>query len=104
MDFRVEITKPAIADLAEIVKYIAHDRPQAAARTGDKLIAKAESLSQMPLRGRLVPERRAQDCRELILKPYRIIYRVKQEMNLVQVLRIWHGARGTPVIYEPEQF
>jgi plasmid stabilization system protein ParE len=32
MDFRVEITDPAIDDLAEIVSYIAQDNPDAAAR------------------------------------------------------------------------
>lgn len=103
MDYRVVITGPAIADLAEIVKYIANDDPRAAARTGDRLITKAESLRQMPLRGRLVPERREHDCRELVIKPYRIVYRVREEKNLVEVLRFWHGARGTPVIYEPTE-
>ena len=103
MDCRVLITEPAIADLSEIVKYIANNDPRAAERTGDALIAKAVSLSQMPLRGRLVPERTQRDCREIILKPYRIIYRVKEDKNLVEVLRFWHGARGNPVILEPEQ-
>jgi len=103
MDYRVVITQPAIADLAEVVKYIAHDDPLAAARTGDRLIEKAESLGKMPLRGRLVPERQERDCRELVLKPFRIIYRVRAEQNLVQVLRFWHGARGAPVIYEPAE-
>jgi plasmid stabilization system protein ParE len=87
--------------LAEIVKYIAKDDPLAAARTGDRLITKAESLRQMPLRGRVVPERREGDSRELVLKPYRIIYRVREEKSLVEILRFWHGARGAPVVCEP---
>jgi toxin ParE1/3/4 len=103
MDFRVVITRPAVADLGEIVSYIAHDDPLAAARTGERLIAKAESLATMPLRGRLVPERREGDCREILLKPDRILYRVREEQSLVQVLRFWHGARGAPVIYEPTE-
>ena len=103
MDYRVVITGPAITDLAEIVKYIANDDPLAAARTGDRLITKAESLSQTPLRGRLVPERRERDCRELVVKPYRVVYRVKPKKHLVEVLRFWHGARGAPAIYEPTE-
>ena len=103
MDFQVVITSPAIADLAEIVKYISQQNPLAAERTGHRLLAKAESLRQMPARGRLVPERWQMDCRELVLKPYRIVYRVQEEKNLVEVLRFWHGARGNPVIYEPEE-
>ena len=38
MDFRVEITDPAIADLAEIVSYIARDNPDAARALGNNLL------------------------------------------------------------------
>jgi hypothetical protein len=48
----------------------------------------------------VVPERRERDCREIVLKPYRIVYRVKNEQKLVEILRYWHGARGTPAIIE----
>jgi plasmid stabilization system protein ParE len=39
----------------------------------------------------MVPEYQSHDIRELIEKPYRIIYRVKQ--NQIDVLAIIHGAR-----------
>ncbi len=38
MDFRVEITNPAIADLTEIVSYIARDNPEAAIALGNHLL------------------------------------------------------------------
>lgn len=38
MDFRVEISDPAIADLAEIVSYIAQDNPEAARGLGNNLL------------------------------------------------------------------
>lgn len=101
MDFRVVITKPAINDLAEIVRFIAGSNPVVAARVGNGLIDRSESLRQLPLRGQIVPERRQRDCREIVWKPYRIIYRVSEEKNLVEVVRFWHGARGNPVIHEP---
>ena len=103
MGFRVVITKPAIGDLAEIVRFIASDNPAAAARVGNGLIDRAESLRELPLRGRVVPERKQRDCREIIWKPYRIIYRVSEEKSLVEVVRFWHGARGNPVIHEPTE-
>jgi len=87
--------------LAGIVRHIARDNPAAADRTAYKLIEKAESLQVLPHRGRLVPERAERDWRELILRPYRIVYRVDEERQLVHILRFWHGARNAPVIYEP---
>ncbi len=51
MDFRVEITGPAIADLGEIVSYIARDNPAAAAVIGNNLLDASLSLAQMPYKG-----------------------------------------------------
>ena len=103
MGCRIVFTGPAIADLAEFARHIAKDNPDAATRVGLGLIVRAESLAQMPLRGRIVRERRQGDCREIVWRPYRIIYRVREDQSLVEVLRFWHGARGTPVIYEPTE-
>ena len=100
MGIRVVITKPALNDLAEIVRYIAGDNPEAATWVGNGLIDRAESLAELPLRGRMVPERKQRDCREIVWKPFRIIYRVSEEKKLVEVVRFWHGARGTPVVTE----
>jgi len=41
--------------------------------------------------GRNVPEYLAEDVRELIEKPYRIIYRIKPDQ--IDVLAVVHGAR-----------
>ena len=42
----------------------------------------------------MVPEYQAQDIRELIEKPYRIIYRIKGDQ--IDVLAVIHGARLLP--------
>ncbi len=34
--------------------------------------------------------------REVIFKPYRIIYRVKEAERVIEVVRVWHAARGHP--------
>ena len=34
--------------------------------------------------------------REIIFKSYRIVYRLNHESRIVEVVRFWHGARGTP--------
>jgi plasmid stabilization system protein ParE len=51
MDFRVEIKDPAIADLAEIVSYIAQDNPDAARALGNNLLDAALSLAETPYKG-----------------------------------------------------
>ena len=62
--------------------------------------AKAGSLqselngkSQFPFRGRVVPEFNDVNVRQLILRPYRIIYRVEEPIRQVSVARFWHTAR-----------
>jgi plasmid stabilization system protein ParE len=39
MDFRVEVKDTAIADLAEIVSYVAEDNPDAARKLGSRFIS-----------------------------------------------------------------
>jgi mRNA-degrading endonuclease RelE of RelBE toxin-antitoxin system len=44
----------------------------------------------------VVPEQNDENIREMICKPYRIFYRVKDEVKVVEVIRFWHVARGEP--------
>jgi len=50
MDFKVLIADSAIADLKEIVEFVAEDNPEAASRLGEKLLAHALSLDSLPER------------------------------------------------------
>ena len=101
MDCRIVITEPAIADLSEIVGFIARDNPAAAHQFGMGLVAKTKVLIQFPEFGRQMPEPDLREFREIVARPYRIIYRFKPEHSLVEILRFWHGARGAPVLIEP---
>lgn len=100
MGFKIDFTKPAIADLGGIVKFISRDNPTAAERTGYAIIEKAEKLSEFPFLGRVVPEFKIETVREIIYRPCRIVYRVREEQKTIEVLRVWHAARGTPRIFE----
>jgi len=93
MDCRVIISPRALQDLEEIVRNISIDNPQAARRFGDKLICAAESLAQFPERGRIVPEFDDAITREIVVYPYRIVYRHEKDKNTVGIARFWHGAR-----------
>jgi plasmid stabilization system protein ParE len=59
---------------------------------------KVDVLAQFPQLGRIVPEEQDENFREIILRPYRIIYKVLAERQAVGIARIWHGARGEPEI------
>jgi len=69
-------------DLMGIVEYIAADSPSNAYEIFKKIKQKASSLYTFPYRGRIVPELQDQGiilCRELIVSPWRIIYRISEK-------------------------
>jgi len=85
-------------DLREIVLFIAANNPSAAQTFGLRLMTKTDSLANFPLLGRVVPEENDENIHEIILRPYRIIYRVISAQQVVAIVRIWHGARGEPEV------
>ncbi|RYD18030.1 MAG: type II toxin-antitoxin system RelE/ParE family toxin [Verrucomicrobiaceae bacterium] len=94
MAFRVIWSKTALADLRDLVRYIARDNQQIARRFGDLIVAKMDSLQTFPRTGRMVPEYREDLLREIVVSPYRIVYEIDDDSMTISVLRIWHGARG----------
>ena len=62
-----------------------------AQRMVDKLTRRSEQITAFPLSGRMVPEYEAEDIREIIEKPYRIIYRIKAEQ--IDVLAVIHSTQ-----------
>lgn len=78
MDFKVLIADSAIANLKEIVEFVAEDNREAALRLGEKLLAHALSLATMPL------------------PPFLIYYVCDESASVVNILHFWHGARQRP--------
>ena len=69
----------AESDLKGIIEFISIDNPANALNILNKIRQKASSLYTFPERGRIVPELQAQGItiyRELIIPPWRIIYRI----------------------------
>ncbi len=91
MDRAVTWTLAALGDLEAAADYIARDSPRYAASLITELLAAAQSLSVFAHRGRRVPELVDPDLRELLVSPYRLIYRVGGEG--VWVLAIIHARR-----------
>jgi toxin ParE1/3/4 len=83
-------------DLKDIAAFIAEDSASAAERFVRSLFQAVERLADFPESGRIVPEFNDPAIREVIRKPCRIVYRVKSGKRIVEIARIWHGARGRP--------
>lgn len=89
----------ALRELTQLRDYIAEDSPFYARQFTERLILAVERLATMPHYGRMVPEAGYQDSiREVIFQSYRVIYRVLEQQQLVQIVTIVHGARDLPAI------
>jgi toxin ParE1/3/4 len=85
----------AIDRASEIAEYIAQDKPSAAEKWIITIFSKVEQLKSSPEIGRVVPEIRNDQFRELIYGNYRIIYRI--EKTQISILTIRHGKQILPI-------
>jgi toxin ParE1/3/4 len=80
----------AETDLKSIIEYIAEDNPSDALKILKNIKQKASGLFTFPERGRIVPELRDHGIlqyRELIIPPWRIIYRISEKkVHVLSVL------------------
>ena len=88
---KVDWTDPAWDDLAGIAEYIARDSEHYAAAFVQEMKEAAASLAEFAERGQVVPEFGDPSIRELLVKSYRLVYRVSEER--VVILTLIHGAR-----------
>ena len=58
------------------------------------MLAAADRLSSFPRSGRVVPEFRQDEIREVLWRNYRLVYRARDDV--VEVVTVFHGARLMP--------
>ena len=68
--------------------------PKTALHVIDRITARSQQLRDAPNSGRRVPEYERSDVRELLEKPYRIIYKIKADQ--VDVLTVMHDRQLLP--------
>jgi plasmid stabilization system protein ParE len=88
MAFKIVWSRKARDDLRDIVTFIAANNHPVAESFGFRLMAKVALLAQFPQMGRVVAEEQDETIREIILRPYRIIYRVLAENRVVAIARV----------------
>lgn len=98
MAYKLIWSPAARDDLHAIVVFITRDNPERAMSFGYQLISETDRLQTFPRLGRVVPEHQNEDLREIILRPYRIVYRLNPKRKICEIVRVWHSARGTPLL------
>src|SRR5689334_2247998 len=91
MAYKLIWSPAARDDLHDIVVFIARDDPNRAMIFGYELISETNRLQEFPELGRIVPEYKSNNLREILFRPYRIVYRVEHDQKLYHVARIWHS-------------
>ena len=92
--FEVVWAEVAIQDLERIVDFIEPEAPMAAQRLFDRIAEQSITLETLPFRGRVVPELARYEIivyRELLIPPYRLMYRV--DGDRVLVVAVFDGRR-----------
>jgi len=75
----------------EAIAYIHRDNPSAAATFRRKSEKSLSRLKKFPDSGRLLPEFPELPFREVIVKPYRFFYKIKDKT--VWIIAVWHSAQ-----------
>ena len=99
MVVRIIWSPSARLDLLDLKEYISEDSPEIAKRFIASLFRAVDRLEDFPMSGRVVPEFEDELLREIIRKPCRIVYRVNSDHSTIEIVRVWHAARGIPGIY-----
>ena len=89
---RVTWSPQADAQVDAAVAHIAADNPAAALEWLERLLSRVRSLAQFPDSGHVVPELRREDVREILVSPYRVVYR--RSADQVEIAAVRHGARA----------
>lgn len=84
----------AHAQLAAIHEYVSRDAPREADALIRRLVDRVVQLKTVPQSGRRVPEYPDDDLRELMSRPYRIIYRQRDER--LEVVTVMHYRQQLP--------
>ena len=79
----------SLRDVESIRAFIAQDSPVYAELVTRRIVAAVERLHFFPESGRIVPERQDPEIREVIVAPYRVVYRLRT--GIVEVATVFRA-------------
>ena len=88
---KVSWSPESLNRLIEIEAFIAEDNASKAIEFTDYIVSKSSIIMENPEIGRVVPEFSDPKLRELILKGYRMVYRIGE--NRIEILTVFEGHR-----------
>lgn len=89
---KISFSTSAVEDLENIVGYYNEQGvPDIGNNFTQAIIEHIQVLSSHPDIGRVVPEFEQEHIREIIHKPFRIIY--QRNVNSVEIIRVWRSER-----------
>lgn len=88
------LTDRFLTRVEECTDYIALDHVPTAIEWAESVFDLCQKLSDQPESGRIVPEFKRPEIRELIHGNYRLIYELKT--NQIDMLTIWHTRQMLP--------
>jgi len=94
---RITFADSALRDLEDVrERHSSQGVPEVGQRLVREVVASVEQVAQFSESGRAVPEFETPRLRELIHRPFRIVYRLDDDT--VRVVRVWRSER---LIQEP---
>ncbi len=91
---RVHWTDRAKTRLRLIHDHIAKDASLVASQVVERLLQRSIQIGDLPTSGRAVPEYKREDMREILERPYRIIYRILP--NRIDIVTVMHYRQLLP--------
>ena len=91
---KVHWTNRATTRLRLIHDHIAKDAPLVAPQVVERLIGRSRQIGDAPRAGRQVPEYQRDDLREVLERPYRIIYRILADR--IDIIAVMHYRQLLP--------
>jgi plasmid stabilization system protein ParE len=91
---KVHWTDRAKTRLRLVHDHIAKDAPLVASQVVERLLQRSIQIGDLPASGRAVPEYKREDMREILERPYRIIYRILP--NRIDIIAVMHYRQLLP--------